>query len=72
MPFSRAPFTFAASPVLLLALAHAAMPRTLVATVVQRNTRRGSELVAAVCFALGAILTLLWLVWKALAWWFSQ
>ncbi len=31
-----------------------------------------SELVAAVCFALGAVITLVWLLWKGLAWWFSR
>lgn len=38
----------------------------------RRDIKRDSEFIAVVCFALGAVITLLWLLWKALAWWLSQ
>jgi uncharacterized protein (TIGR03382 family) len=38
----------------------------------QRDIQRLSEFVAAVCFALGAVIALPWLLWKALAWGFSR
>ncbi len=38
----------------------------------QHNSKWDSEHVAMVCIALGAILTLVWLVWKVLAWWIAR